>query len=103
MLQDGLGLYHRLDELVGNLGLDWSGLLDDPGGLVAAQEELTASVGDGLLGLGGLDEGLEVTDIGLLGLSGGLEGLALLGELLDNFLALLADSDSSVLVLHQGD
>ena len=103
-------LDHRLDELVVDLLLDGSGdddLLHDLGGRVAAQESLGVSLLEGLLGLGLEDKGLEgvlLDDSGgdLLG-SGLLVEFLLLGhDLLDNLLALGADSDSSVGVLHEG-
>ena len=105
LLHDGSGLNGWLNQLVADLLLDGSlgEFLNNLGGLVTAQEELTAGIRDGLLGLGRLDEGLKVIDLGyLLGLSLGLEGLLRCSELLDDFLALLADSNSGVRVLHQG-
>ena len=110
LLEDGLDLHHRLNQLIvdSRSGLDSSNnlenLLLDLGSLVAAQEELALGLTDGLLGLGLLDKSLEVIGLGslLLWLSS-LESLALLGELLDDFLALFADGDACIWVLHQGN
>ena len=109
LLEDGLDLHHRLNQLVvdSGLGLDsdnLGNLLLDLGSLVAAQEELALGLTDGLLGLGLLDKSLEVIDLrGLLLWLSSLERLALLGELLDDFLALFADGDAGIWVLHQGN
>ena len=102
LLEVGLGLNHRLNELVVNLLLDnWSN--NNLGGLVATEEELALGGIKDLLGLGGLDESLKVVDLGLLRCGLSLDGLGLLSDLLDNILALLADGDSGVGVLHKSD
>ena len=110
LLEDGLDLYHRLDQLVVDSGLDGNllnelgNLLLDLGSLVSAQKELALGLSDSLLGLSLLNKSLEVIGLGNFFLwLGGLESLALLGELLDDFLTLFADGDAGIWVLHQGN
>ena len=101
LLHDGLSLNHRLGQLVVDLLLEnWS--LNNLGGLVAAQEELTLSGIKDLLGLGGLDQSLKVVDVNL-GFGFSLKGLALGGNLLHNLLTLFAGGNSSVGVFHESD
>lgn len=112
LLQDWLDLDHGLDQLVVGSGLNNGlllllgfNLLDDLGSFVAAQEKLTASIVNGFLGLGRLDESLEVVSLLeiLFGISIGFERLALLSKLLNDLFALLAGSDASIWVLQEGN
>ena len=112
-LLDGFGLL-GLDQLVLNLGLRGGSLEELGWSFVTAEKFLSDSLNllDLLLGLGGLDEGINRSFFGITGLEilddllGGLlllDFLLLLDDLLDDLLALLTMGDACVGVLQQCD